>query len=127
MQFIASPCDSHVFSVCTVNGFTCICFLYAISCIFEFLVCQLLMSVFDGIQSIIRYWDTRQSNPVHTQQLPDRCYALTVRHPLMVVGTADRNLIVFNLQNPQVMFSYSVIANRKKIIEGSLSIWSFQL
>ncbi|XP_041017620.1 protein RAE1 isoform X1 [Juglans microcarpa x Juglans regia] len=52
----------------------------------------------------LKYWDTRQSNPVHTQQLPDRCYALTVRHPLMVVGTADRNLIVFNLQNPQTEF-----------------------
>ncbi|KAK8616582.1 hypothetical protein V6N13_018127 [Hibiscus sabdariffa] len=50
----------------------------------------------------LKYWDTRQSNPVHTQQLPDRCYALTVKYPLMVVGTADRNLIVFNLQNPQV-------------------------
>nr|POE84182.1 protein rae1 [Quercus suber]POE84840.1 protein rae1 [Quercus suber] len=50
----------------------------------------------------LKYWDTRQSNPVHTQQLPDRCYSFTVRHPLMVVGTADRNLIVFNLQNPQV-------------------------
>ncbi|THG11432.1 hypothetical protein TEA_009244 [Camellia sinensis var. sinensis] len=49
----------------------------------------------------LRYWDLRQSNPVHTQQLPERCYAFTVRHPLMVVGTADRNLIVFNLQNPQ--------------------------
>ncbi|KAG2396279.1 Protein RAE1-like protein [Vigna angularis] len=48
------------------------------------------------------YWDTRQSNPVHTQQLPERCYAMTVRHPLMVVGTADRNLVVYNLQNPQV-------------------------
>ncbi|KAH1207934.1 Protein RAE1 [Glycine max] len=29
---------------------------------------------------------------------------MTVRHPLMVVGTADRNLIVYNLQNPQVEF-----------------------
>ncbi|MBA0774676.1 hypothetical protein Gotri_009872 [Gossypium trilobum] len=53
----------------------------------------------------LKYWDTRQSNPVHTQQLPDRCYALTVKYPLMVVGTADRNLIVFNLQNPQVVGS----------------------
>ncbi|XP_058098477.1 protein RAE1-like isoform X5 [Magnolia sinica] len=52
----------------------------------------------------LRYWDTRQPAPVHTQQLPDRCYALTVRYPLMVVGTADRNLIVFNLQNPQTEF-----------------------
>ncbi|KAK9096818.1 hypothetical protein Sjap_022315 [Stephania japonica] len=52
----------------------------------------------------LRYWDTRQSNPVHTQQLPERCYALSVRHPLMVVGTADRNLIMFNLQNPQAEY-----------------------
>ncbi|XP_020577103.1 LOW QUALITY PROTEIN: protein RAE1-like [Phalaenopsis equestris] len=52
----------------------------------------------------LRYWDTRQAQPVHTQQLPERCYALTVRYPLMVVGTADRNLIVFNLQNPQTEF-----------------------
>ncbi|MFS7998090.1 putative nitrous oxide reductase, WD40/YVTN repeat-like-containing domain superfamily [Helianthus anomalus] len=50
---------------------------------------------------LFRYWDLRQANPVHYQQLPERCYALTVRHPLMVIGTADRNLIVFNLQNPQ--------------------------
>ncbi|KAF3450944.1 hypothetical protein FNV43_RR07033 [Rhamnella rubrinervis] len=33
--------------------------------------------------------------------LPDRCYALAVRYPLMVVGTADRNLTVFNLLKPQ--------------------------
>ena len=58
-----------------------------------------------GFLPIIRYWDTRQSNPVHTQQLPDRCYYFTVWHPLMVVGTADCNLIVFNLQNSQVTFS----------------------
>ncbi|KAF3675215.1 Protein RAE1 [Capsicum annuum] len=49
----------------------------------------------------LRYWDLRQQNPVHIQQLPERCYALTVKHPLMVAGTADKNLIVFNLQNPQ--------------------------
>ncbi|KAM3337045.1 hypothetical protein P3S68_032745 [Capsicum galapagoense] len=49
----------------------------------------------------LRYWDLRQQNPVHVQQLPERCYALTVKHPLMVAGTADKNLIVFNLQNPQ--------------------------
>lgn len=54
--------------------------------------------------SDLRYWDLRQSTPVHTQQLPERCYSLSARHPLMVVGTADRNLIVFNLQNPQVLF-----------------------
>ncbi|KAF8405954.1 hypothetical protein HHK36_008032 [Tetracentron sinense] len=63
-----------------------------------------------------KYWDTRQPNPVHTQQLPDRCYALTVRHPLMVVGTADRNLIVFNLQNPQVLvLNYQLLNDDDKV------------
>lgn len=40
---------------------------------------------------------------MHVQQLPERCYALSLCYPLMVVGTADRNVIVFNLQNPQVI------------------------
>ncbi|KAK4357769.1 hypothetical protein RND71_023379 [Anisodus tanguticus] len=52
----------------------------------------------------LRYWDLRQPNPAHVQQLPERCYALAVKHPLMVAGTADRNIIVFNLQNPQTEF-----------------------
>lgn len=57
-----------------------------------------------SLDKTLKYWDTRQPNPVHTQQLPDRCYALSVLHPLMVVATADRNLVVFNLQNPQAEF-----------------------
>jgi mRNA export factor len=28
-------------------------------------------------------------------------YALDVKHPLLVAGTADRQLYLFNLQNPQ--------------------------
>ncbi|CAD5312843.1 unnamed protein product [Arabidopsis thaliana] len=50
----------------------------------------------------LKYWDTRQGTPVHTQQLPDKCYALTVKESLMVVGTSDRNLLVFDLKNPQI-------------------------
>nr|POE91913.1 protein rae1 [Quercus suber] len=50
---------------------------------------------------MLRYWDTRQSNPMSTQQLPDLCYSFIVRHPLMVVCTTDHTLIVFNLLNPQ--------------------------
>ncbi|XP_048439219.1 protein RAE1-like isoform X2 [Pyrus x bretschneideri] len=52
----------------------------------------------------LKYWDLRQQTPIHTQALPERCYTLSVRYPLMVVGTADRNLIVFNLQTPQTEF-----------------------
>jgi len=43
----------------------------------------------------IKYWDTGQQNPAHTQQSPEQCYA-------MVVATVDRNIIVYNLANPQV-------------------------
>ncbi|RZC46970.1 hypothetical protein C5167_039920 [Papaver somniferum] len=52
----------------------------------------------------LRYWDLRQPTAVLTQQLPERCYALSVNYPLMVVGTADENLIVFDLTKPQVEY-----------------------
>jgi hypothetical protein len=35
------------------------------------------------------YWDTTQAQPAQVQQLPDKCYAITVIYPLMVVGTVD--------------------------------------
>nr|GEV31985.1 hypothetical protein [Tanacetum cinerariifolium] len=58
------------------------------------------------IERATRYWDLRQQTSVHNQQLPNRCYALSVKHPLMVVGIADRNLIAFNLQN-QVQHTFA--------------------
>lgn len=42
----------------------------------------------------VRYWDLRQQNPVHTQQLPERVYAMDVKHPLLVVGMANRRISV---------------------------------
>ena len=42
----------------------------------------------------VRYWDLRQPNPVHTQQLPERVYSMDVRHPLLVVGLANRRIQV---------------------------------
>jgi len=52
----------------------------------------------------LRYWDTRQPNPALTVQLPERVYALDVTHPLLVVGCAERQIQIFNLNNPQVPF-----------------------
>jgi hypothetical protein len=46
----------------------------------------------------------RTSNPVSTVQLPDRCYTLDVAYPLMVVGTAERHVQIFNLSNPTTPF-----------------------
>jgi hypothetical protein len=72
----------------------------------ELLLTLTLIAVLFPVLSVslkeCRYWDTRQQNPAHTQQLPERCYAMSVRHPLMVVATADRNIVVYNLANPQV-------------------------
>ncbi|GJR10440.1 RAE1-like protein isoform X2 [Tanacetum coccineum] len=61
------------------------------------------------------YWDLRQQTLVHTQQLSNSCYALLVKHPLMVVGTTDRNLIAFNLQN-QVQYTF-------KLQDGAFNFW----
>ncbi|KAI0749494.1 Poly(A)+ RNA export protein [Daedaleopsis nitida] len=52
----------------------------------------------------IKYWDLRTPNPVSTVQLPERCYTMDVVYPLMVVGTAERHIQVFNLQNPTTAF-----------------------
>nr|CAB3473689.1 unnamed protein product [Digitaria exilis] len=72
---------------------------------------QMNLLVSGSWDKTLRYWDIRQPQPVHVQQLPERCYALSLCYPLMVVGTADRNIVVFNLQNPQeraVIINYFV-------------------
>lgn len=52
----------------------------------------------------IRYWDLRSSGPVSIVKLPERLYCSSVFGELAVIGTADRNLIVYDLRNPTVEF-----------------------
>ncbi|TFK75084.1 WD40 repeat-like protein [Pluteus cervinus] len=52
----------------------------------------------------VKYWDLRSPQPIATVQLPERCYTLDVQYPLMVVGTADREIQLFNLNNPTTPF-----------------------
>eukprot|EP00232_Nephroselmis_pyriformis_P003770 CAMPEP_0182913508 /NCGR_PEP_ID=MMETSP0034_2-20130328/38079_1 /TAXON_ID=156128 /ORGANISM="Nephroselmis pyriformis, Strain CCMP717" /LENGTH=341 /DNA_ID=CAMNT_0025050235 /DNA_START=160 /DNA_END=1182 /DNA_ORIENTATION=+ len=52
----------------------------------------------------LRYWDMRTPNPVHTQPLTERLYAMDCQHPLLVACTADRNITIFNLQEPQKVY-----------------------
>mmetsp|Transcript_16977 Transcript_16977/g.29027 ORF Transcript_16977/g.29027 Transcript_16977/m.29027 type:complete len:361 (+) Transcript_16977:132-1214(+) len=49
----------------------------------------------------IKFWDTRSPTAAFSQTLPERVYAMDVNYPLAVIATADRNLIVYNLTNPQ--------------------------
>ncbi|XP_030839228.1 mRNA export factor isoform X1 [Strongylocentrotus purpuratus] len=47
----------------------------------------------------IKFWDTRQPNPILSIQLPERCYCADVMYPMAVVGTADKNVIIYQLEN----------------------------
>ncbi|KJA26258.1 hypothetical protein HYPSUDRAFT_36528 [Hypholoma sublateritium FD-334 SS-4] len=52
----------------------------------------------------IKYWDLRTPSPVATVTLPERCYTFDVQYPLMVVGTAERHIQIFNLTNPNTAY-----------------------
>ena len=48
----------------------------------------------------LKYWDLRSPQPLATVQLPERCYAMDSASDLLVVGTAERHVLIFNLANP---------------------------
>ena len=50
--------------------------------------------------SCIQYWDQVQQKPVAEVSLPERCYTMDLAYPLLVVATAERNVITINLSNP---------------------------
>ncbi|EAU85308.2 polyA+ RNA export [Coprinopsis cinerea okayama7 len=52
----------------------------------------------------IKYWDLRTPNPVATVTLPERCYTFDIQFPLMVVGTAERRIQIYNLSNPTTVY-----------------------
>ncbi|KAG0306521.1 hypothetical protein BGZ98_002201 [Dissophora globulifera] len=52
----------------------------------------------------VKYWDTRQSTPISTIQLPERLYAMDSVFPILVTGTADRQITIYNLNNPTTPF-----------------------
>nr|GAT44599.1 predicted protein [Mycena chlorophos] len=39
-----------------------------------------------------------------TVSLPERCYLMNVQYPLMVLGTAEHHIQIFNLSNPTTVF-----------------------
>ncbi|KAI9342471.1 WD40-repeat-containing domain protein [Zopfochytrium polystomum] len=52
----------------------------------------------------LRYWDLRSPTAVATVPLPERCYTMDVSGPLLVVGTAERHIMIYNLANPGTPF-----------------------
>ena len=49
----------------------------------------------------IKYWDIRQPQPAMQIQLPERAYCMDTKGQMLVVGCADKNFNVYNLNNPQ--------------------------
>merc|ERR1739847_103578 len=48
----------------------------------------------------VKYWDLRQGQPVVNVQLPERCYAMDTAFPLMVVATAERHVVIYDMRKP---------------------------
>ncbi|XP_017772005.1 PREDICTED: mRNA export factor [Nicrophorus vespilloides] len=46
----------------------------------------------------LKFWDTRSPNPILSLNLPDRCYCADVDYPMAVVGTAGRQIIIYQLE-----------------------------
>ncbi|RKP09491.1 WD40-repeat-containing domain protein [Thamnocephalis sphaerospora] len=57
-----------------------------------------------GWDKMLKYWDCRQPNPIASTQLPERCYAMDALYPMLVVGCADRHILIYNLNNPTTPF-----------------------
>ena len=53
---------------------------------------------------LFKYWDLRTANPIATVQLPERCYTFDIQYPLLVVGTAERHIQIYNLTNPSTAY-----------------------
>ncbi|CAM9277205.1 unnamed protein product [Ectocarpus fasciculatus] len=49
--------------------------------------------------STIKVWDARQPNPVFNLAVPERIHCMDVRHPAVVVGTADKHIRVFDMSS----------------------------
>ncbi|KAF7273215.1 hypothetical protein GWI33_014067 [Rhynchophorus ferrugineus] len=46
----------------------------------------------------LKFWDTRSATPMLSINLPERCYCADVDYPMAVVGTAGRQIIVYQLE-----------------------------
>eukprot|EP00698_Gefionella_okellyi_P004941 TRINITY_DN14564_c0_g1_i1.p1 TRINITY_DN14564_c0_g1~~TRINITY_DN14564_c0_g1_i1.p1 ORF type:complete len:343 (-),score=63.68 TRINITY_DN14564_c0_g1_i1:42-1070(-) len=52
----------------------------------------------------LKYWDLRQQMPALTVNLPERVYSMDASYPLLVVATAERHILIFDLKQPTVEY-----------------------
>mmetsp|Transcript_3188 Transcript_3188/g.3620 ORF Transcript_3188/g.3620 Transcript_3188/m.3620 type:complete len:360 (+) Transcript_3188:29-1108(+) len=54
-----------------------------------------------GWDAKLKFWDTRSPNPAGEFQLPERIHAMDVQGGLMVVATANRQLVIYDVSGAQ--------------------------
>ncbi|KAI0692235.1 Poly(A)+ RNA export protein [Cytidiella melzeri] len=71
-----------------------------------------------GWDKKLKYWDLRTPNPVATVELPERCYSMDVKYPLLVVATANRHIQTFDLNNPTtpILSITSPLKNQTRVV-----------
>ncbi|KAF0307231.1 mRNA export factor [Amphibalanus amphitrite] len=52
----------------------------------------------------LKFWDTRSPNPMMSIALPERAYCADVDYPMAVVSTANRGIIVYQLEGQPQQF-----------------------
>lgn len=62
---------------------------------------EMKMVVTAGWDRTVRFWNGSAPTPVITLQLPERCYSMDVKYPLLVCACAEKSIVVFNLQTIQ--------------------------
>ena len=53
----------------------------------------------------VKYWSTTSvtGKPIMEVQVPERVYAMDIRYPLLCVITASREVLLYDLRNPQAL------------------------
>ncbi|KAF2771257.1 WD40 repeat-like protein [Teratosphaeria nubilosa] len=62
------------------------------------------MLVTGGWDKMLKYWDLRSPNPAGQVECKERIYTMDTRNDMLVVGTAERWIEVFNINQPTTMY-----------------------
>jgi len=52
----------------------------------------------------VKFWDTRQSTPMKTLQMPERVYSADAKHGMAIISCADRKIVCLKLENEPAQY-----------------------
>lgn len=71
----------------------------------------------------LKFWDTRSSSPMLTINLPDKCHCVAVDYPMALVGTADKQIIIYTLEGQP--HQYSILESPLKYQHRCVAIFRY--